>query len=56
MKLPNPRWFIPAVVIYGTLLMACFAHAEQIPDDVAVKCILGEARGEGLEGMAPTCS
>lgn len=45
--------FLPALVIgLACLFGACrLAQAAGIPDDQAVHAILGEARGEGYEGM-----
>lgn len=37
-----------AMVLFG---MSGVVHASDIPEDVAVTCILGEARGEGYIGM-----
>jgi len=51
------RWYvIPSIIISLILLLSLFcccrvASAETISDDLAIKAIMGEARGEGYKGM-----
>jgi len=51
------RWYIiPSIIISLILLLSLFCccrvvHAETISDDLAIKAIMGEARGEGYKGM-----
>ncbi len=39
------------VLVIAFLFLAVKANAEGIPEEVAVHCIMGEARGEGYSGM-----
>ena len=39
---------LSAVLVF---IFACTAHAEEIPKERAVNAIIGEAEGEGYEGM-----
>lgn len=54
------RWFLVAiigitavliVILASILLPSCEAFAGEIPEETAVHCILGEARGEGYASM-----
>jgi len=50
-KLPDPKWFIPTVILMLLLIMVVFAKAEGINDKVAIKAIVGEASNQGYQGM-----
>lgn len=51
-RLPDPRWFIPAVILYSLLFFGVVSSfGAEIPEAVAIKCLMGEARGEGQRGM-----
>lgn len=53
-RLPDPRYFLPAVVAILVLIMIVFlsmARAEEIDETSAVKAILGEASNQGYQGM-----
>lgn len=46
--------FVLALAVLMLTLLVCVFEAkaqEVIPEDIAVSCILGEARGEGYQGM-----
>lgn len=52
--LPDPRWFIPAVIIFTVVFVFvfyCLSHAESYTDEQAVKAIIGEAENQGSQGM-----
>ena len=47
--LPNPKWFIPAVTIFT--LLFCLAFSTVKTENLNIRAIIGEASGEGYEGM-----
>jgi len=44
-------WAIFTLIVGLLLMFSAICRAGEIPDDYAVSCIMGEARGEGYEGM-----
>lgn len=50
-RLPNPRWFIPAVIVVIILVVYLFAQAEIAPPHNLWQGLIGEAVSEGYSGM-----
>lgn len=42
---------VTAIILLLTFVAWCLCNAEEIPEDLAIRCIIGEAAGEGSEGM-----
>jgi hypothetical protein len=50
----NPKIFIPAVIVFTLVFYALaisLCYGDEIPEDRAVKAIIGEAASEGYDGM-----
>jgi len=55
----NLKWYTIMATIINIILLLCFcsvARAEVIPEGVALRCVIGEASNQGLEGMKAVSS
>lgn len=50
-NLPNPKWFIPAVMLYLLFIVGIMSAHADVTDEQGIAILVGEASNQGMIGM-----